>query len=117
MESATLAAWILAASTIIGTSVTTFIIVRFRGQDTSAKVLQDALRPVNEALLRHDRNHAEHYATANTVQRIVQQLTDHEKHDDSRFDALLQMQEEIRDDIKKLLARPVIMPTKMEYPQ
>ncbi len=85
--------------------ITLIIMMRYRGQDMSAKTMQDALRPINEALLRHDKNHADHYSTANTVQRLSQQLSDHEKHDDGRFAQLLSMQEEIRDDIKTLLKR------------
>ncbi len=113
MESSNIAAYIIAVAALITITIT----VRYRGQDLSAKTLQDALRPINEALLRHDRNHAEHYATANIVQRILQQLTDHEKHDDDRFDALMKMQEEIRDDIKELLTRSSALTMKRDYPQ
>jgi hypothetical protein len=94
-----------ALSVAVVALATMLITMRYRGQDMSAKTMQDALRPINEALLRHDKDHAAHYATSNTVLRIAQQLTDHEKHDDDRFDQMLSMQEEIRDDIKTLLKR------------
>ena len=57
MESANAAAWILAIATIAVVAIA----VLSRRQDMSAKTLQDALRPINEALLRHDKNHADHY--------------------------------------------------------
>ncbi len=60
MDSAA-AGWAVAVIALVAFLFT----MRFRGQDMSAKTLQEALRPINEALLRHDKDHAYHYKHAN----------------------------------------------------
>ncbi len=104
------------AAIALGTIGSLFFLLKARGQDMSAKTLQDALKPLNEALIRHDKDHERHYATGNMVLRIAQQLTEHEKRDDERFDEIRDLLRENRDDIKELLGRP-IPPTKRDYPQ
>ncbi len=113
MDWSTGAALILAMSGV----ATLLASALYRRQDLGAKTLTDALKPVFEALSRHDKDHSHHYATGNTVLRLSQQLTEHEKRDDERFDEIRALLRESRDDIKELLGRPIALPTKRDYPQ
>lgn len=105
MDSATIAGWLVALATL----GVLWITIRNRNQDMNASKISEQLKPINEAIIRHDAHHARHFANsaanATAIATLAQEVTDHNKHDEDRFDRIEEMHKEIRNDIKELLSR------------
>lgn len=83
--------------------------VRHRGEDVSAKKLDEQLKPLKAEQDLFRKYHGEHFQSAKDhtaeLAGLSQQIKDHEKQDDERFGRIEEMHKEIRADIKELLQR------------